>query len=220
MHPTRWDEWVRHVFNHPVSDARWYHAKNVEVWDGTPDETNILVVGTFNTCCELTELFTDAQINLGLWYILDGSLSPIVDLALHPSLPVEAHLKVLDGMLPLFTGFFSNRCSSTLSHKGERAASPLNEICYMWWYVARLRGSPQSAENATFDRHHISVLREIVRIPHDACRESALQGISEIVGSYPSAGDGILEVLQAQIAIRPDLLEYARLAVLGKVNED
>jgi hypothetical protein len=109
------------------------------------------------------------------------------------------------------------RCSPHLSHLDEQPANPLNSACYMWWDILPIHGEPEDADRAKFDIEVLRVLPRLLSIPHDACRESALHGVSEWQLYYPSAESIVDEWLARTPGLRPELVSYARSAKVGNV---
>jgi hypothetical protein len=109
------------------------------------------------------------------------------------------------------------RCTLHLSHLSEAGAGDLNSSCYMWGDLLNLNFA--ASEWMEFRPEMIAVLRRILAIPHDACRESALHGIGHLILDYPneSAAPGQLidEFLRSHPGIRPELAAYAASARRG-----
>ena len=85
----------------------------------------------------------------------------------------------------------------------------------MWWDILPINGCPEEPARAEFDAEVLVVLRRLLSIPHDACRESALHGISEWSSYYPQVGDMVEESRTPNL--RPELVSYARRAKVGNV---
>jgi hypothetical protein len=61
------------------------------------------------------------------------------------------------------------------------------------------------------------VLPQLLSIPHDACRESALHGVSEWQLYYPTAETIVDDWLARTPGLRPELVSYAQRAKVGNV---
>jgi hypothetical protein len=59
------------------------------------------------------------------------------------------------------------------------------------------------------------VLRRLLAIPHDACRESALHGLGHWAIYYPQVAQMIDEFLRNTPHLRPELVTYAERARTG-----
>ncbi len=110
------------------------------------------------------------------------------------------------------------RCLPHLSHLDEQPANPLNSACYMWWDILPIHGKPEELERAEFDAGVLCVLARLLSIPHDACRESALHGISEWQRYYPRVEAAADDFLARTPGLRPELVSYAHRAKVGKVQ--
>ena len=63
------------------------------------------------------------------------------------------------------------------------------------------------------------VLRRILAIPHDACRESAIHGLYHFQKWNAGASTRIIdEFLATALGLRPELIEYAKAAREGKIQ--
>ena len=73
------------------------------------------------------------------------------------------------------------------------------------------------SSRAEFDAEVLVLLRRLLAIPHDACRESALHGISEWSIYYPQVQETVDEFLSVTPHLRPELVSYAQRAKVGNV---
>lgn len=94
---------------------------------------------------------------------------------------------------------------------------PPNDACYMWWDILAIVGKPEETERAGFDAEVLRVFRRLLSIPHDACRESALHGVSEWQPYYPSVEGVVDDFLAHTPGLRPELLSYAQRGKVGRV---
>ncbi len=134
-----------------------------------------------------------------------------------PSVPLLTRLRALRSFVPLFEQVMAVRCSPHPSHLDEQPANSLNSVCYMWWDVLPIHGKPDEPERTDFDAEVLRVLPRLLSIPHDACRESALHGISEWQLYYPSIEAVVDDWLARTPELRPELRSYAQRAKAGSV---
>ena len=127
-----------------------------------------------------------------------------------PALPLAARLRALRSFVPLFGQLMAIRCSAHLCHLDE-AASPLNDVCYMWWDLLW----HQLPED--IDAEVLVTLRRLLAIRHPACQESALHGLGHCARRCPQAADIVDEFLSGADGLRPELISYAQRARIGKV---
>ena len=210
-------KWIAHVFDHPVAETAWHWSLDAPSWRGSAGQTVTYIAETFERSGELLARFTDAQLNQGFWYLVSGSCSGLMFALVQPAVPLEHRLRALRSFVPLFEQVIAARCSPHLSHLDEQPSNPLNGACYMWWDVLPIYGMPDDPERAEFDAEVLRVLQRLLSIPHDACRESALHGVSEWRLYYPSAERLVDDWLAQTPGLRPELVSYAQRAKVGGV---
>jgi hypothetical protein len=215
-------EWITYILDHPVADPEWYRSEDAPEWQGAPEDALTLIAETFEHGGELIARFTDAQLNQGFWFLV-GDLGPrFKDTLVDSQIPLAMRLRALRSFVPLFEQLMAIRCSPHLSHLAEQAAAnPLNSACYMWWDLLRfplleLYG-PAEAERDLFHSEILVILRRLLAIPHDACRESTLHGLGHWAHHYPQAAEIVDEFVSNTPGLRPELVAYAERARIGKV---
>lgn len=211
-------DWIAHVFDHPVSDPAWHWSLDATEWEGRSEETVAFMAEAFERSGEMLARFTDAQLNQGFWYLVSASCSNFMFALVDPKVPLSTRLRALRSFVPLFEQVMAVRCSQHLSHLDEPHANPLNTACYMWWDLLPIHGRPEEPGRAEFDAEVLQILSRLLAIPHDACRESALHGVSEWQLYYPSAEGIVDDWLARTVGLRPQLVSYARLAKVGMVQ--
>jgi hypothetical protein len=210
--------WIAHVFDHPVTDRDWYFELDAPVWEDSPEHVATLIGDTFEQSSELLARFTDAQLDQGFWYLVGESGSDLMSALVDPNVPLATRLRALRSFVPVFEQVMAVRCSPHLSHLDEQPANPLNSACYIWWDILPISGEPENTSRAQFDAEVLRVLARLLSIPHDACRESALHGISEWYFHYPRAEAIVDEWLARTPGLRPELVAYAQRAKVGNVQ--
>jgi len=209
--------WIAHVFDHPVADPAWHWDPDAPSWEDSPENIAILITETFEQSGELLAPFSDAQLDQAFWYLVSGSGSDLMFALSEPTVSLAARLQALRSFVPLFGQVMAVRCSPHLSHLDEQPANPLNSACYMWWDILPIHGKPEEPGRTEFDAEVLRVLARLLRIPHDACRESALHGVSEWYPYYPRAEAIVDEWLAQTTGLRPELVSYAQRAKVGNV---
>ena len=137
---------------------------------------------------------------------------------LDEDIPVAIRLRALRSFVPLFEQVMAARCSSHLSHVEWQGSNPLNSACYMWFDEVLDRFSPERLERAQLEKELLLILRRVLDIPHNACRESALHGIGHWVRQYPQLADMVDEFLSRAADLRPELVAYAKRARSGNIQ--
>jgi hypothetical protein len=210
-------KWIEYVFDHPVTDPAWHWASDAPEWRESSSEVATHIAETFEQSGRLLARFSDEQLNQGFWFLVSNSCSEFMYSLVEHELPISLRLRALRSFVPLFEQVMATRCSPHLSHLDERGANPLNSACYMWWDILPIHGCPEEPLRAEFDADVLAVLRRLLAIAHDACRESALHGISEWSIYYPQVADTVEEFLSRTANLRPELISYAQRARVGNV---
>ena len=177
------DQWIAHVFDHPVSEPAWYFDMTSDYWKGQPADADIVdyLTRTFEECDTVLRSFSDAQVSQGLNYVLSACLSEYAFTLLETEVPLVDRLRCIDAMATLFERYFAVRCSAHLSHLDVETTpedvGPLNAICYMWWEVLPMHGliehRPEHPDAETLDRAIIAAQRRILKLDSIACQDKA-----------------------------------------------
>jgi len=218
-------DWIAHVFDHPVTNPAWHFGDTPPEWEeDSPDRNAAFIADAFERSGELLAPFSDEQLDQGFWYLLGEIHFEFMDSLMDQSVPPTLRLRALRSLVPLFEQVMVVRCSPHLSHldkRGtnplERGAKPLNSACYMWWDILPFRFCPELSGRPEFNSQVVAVQRQILTIPHDACRESALHGLGHWAMHYPGVANIIDEFLARTPDLRPELVAYAQRAKTGAV---
>jgi hypothetical protein len=211
-------KWIEHVFDHPVTDPAWHWALDAPKWEGPPAQVATHIAQTFEDSGRLLAGFSDEQLNQAFWFLVSNICSEFMYALVDPAVPSASRLRALRSFVPLFEQVMATRCSPHLSHLDEHGANPLNSACYMWWDILPINACPEEPARAEFDAEVLAVLRRLLAIPHDACRESALHGISEWSMNYPQVSGIVEDFLACTLDLRPELVSYAQRAKVGNVQ--
>ncbi len=211
------DEWVRSVFDHPVTEIAWHFDVAAPELPLTKVRTAELVAETFERSGELLRPFTDAQLNQGFWFLICGGNSNYMWCLTDASVPWPERRRALRVFLPLFRDVMATRCAPSLSHRSE-PGSPLNSACFMWWDLLPLDATwPEGRLPEPIHAEALAVLAELLDISHDACRESALHGLGHLAFFHPEVAAVVDAFIERSPDLRPELLDYARAARVGHV---
>jgi hypothetical protein len=209
------EEWVRYVFDNPPGYA-WFDQ--LADWGTIAPATMVAYLGRL--CAEAgTRLapYADAQVAQSFWFLAGGGTGAL-DALLDEGVPWPARQVALRAIGALFTDCFAPRCGPFLSHLDEDSDHPLNGLCYMWWDLFPTWGHPALQSQARVDAEVLALLAQILTVPSDACRESALHGLGHWAAAYPGSVDAIIDAwLRAQPVLRPELRRYAECARRGCV---
>jgi hypothetical protein len=209
------DQWVRFVFDHPVTEVAWHFDIDAPDLGLPPAQAATLMAETFERSVELLRPFTDAQLNQGFWFLLSTGSSGYMLCLTDASVAWPLRRRVLRSFLPLFRDVMAARCTASLSHRSE-SGSALNSACYMWWDLLPLEGSWYAGRPPDpIHAEALLVLAELLQIPHDACRESALHGLGHLALFRPEAAAIVDAFIERSTDLRPELLAYAEQARTG-----
>ena len=84
------------------------------------------------------------------------------------------------------------RCAHHLSHLDQigQKPVPLNSTCYMWWEAFPVGGETRRED---LDEACLEIMAQTLAIPHCACQESALHGLSHWHLYYPKETERIID---------------------------
>lgn len=210
--------WIRHVFDHPVTDPAWYWNLEADTSEPAPPACVAYLTRLFEEPDILTP-YSDAQVNQGFWYLVSNTGSNYMFSLIEPGVAWPERQHGIRSIATLFTRLFALRCSDHLSHFDEAGAGALNGVCYMWWDIFPAGGQPGNIELKPLDAELLAVMKRVLTLDSVACQESALHGLGHWHMSYPEIVEPTIdEFLVRAGAARPDLLEYAKCARQGYVQ--
>jgi hypothetical protein len=215
---SRYQEWLKHVFDHEVEVQRpaWHWEEGSPEFEASPVETTELIRQTF--LCSGTDLlgYTDAQVNQGIWYLVSISCSDFMFALKSAAVPLSARLDAVRSIFNLYADCFAKRCAECLGHLSEEG-SELNSACYMFWDICPLSYLEDCPDQVEMEDAVLSVLEQTLQIQHRACREGAFHGLSELFYSRPERVHRIIDQFLKSTTLDEKLLTYARSAREGNV---
>ena len=146
-------DWVYFIFDHPAEGRQWYWADDAPFWNGPSALTAEYVSRIFEEPLPTLEGCSDAELNMGLNYLISPGLGEHMRCLDDPSVPLAARLRCVQACESLFRKLFLPRCSPHLSHRDEPGRSPLNAVCYMWWEPPLGRPLRPSSRSLGCDGH-------------------------------------------------------------------
>ena len=213
-----YEEWVVHIFDHPVGAREWYWEGDAPYWK-VDDATKAEFLGRlFKESGKLPDLYSDKQISIGLHYLLDTGLSADFLVLLDNKVAWDVRREGLEAIRNVFSDLFAKRCTEHLCHLDEPGAGELNGICYMWWDIAPVCGEPDNPACKERDALLLQVMADTLALNSEACRESTLHGLGHWQMYYP---EWVTEIIHTFIwknrKIRDPLRNYAYAAMNGDV---
>lgn len=212
------EQWVQHVFDHPITDPPWHFQIDQEIWDGEPLVTVQHMTRLFESPERLLKDYSPEQLEQGLWYI-GGAGTPFTQALLDETVSWPLRRQGLQSIRTFYDKFFAVACTDELGHLCRTTWTPVNRACYMWWDLFPSWGHPEDPARHEEDQTVLQILEGILSIPSEACRESALHGLGHWQLHYPEAVQQIVdEFLATKSAMSPPLREYALAARTGCVQ--
>jgi hypothetical protein len=203
------EEWVRHMFDRPVTDPAWHWDTDADFAELEPERVTTYAEKLFNCADELLAPYTDTQANQGLWFLIGDATSPLYALT-DTAVPLDERVRCIHAISALFEHCFLPRCTPHLSHLNEPGAGALNPVCYMWWDIFPLCGQPQDAARREIDSACLSVMETTLQLPSLACQESALHGLGHWGIYYSTHCQGVISsFMQRHDNLRAELRNYA-----------
>ena len=203
------EEWLQHLFDHPVTDQPWYWDADRDSAELEPHRVVAYATRLFEDAGELLAPYHDAQAKEGLWFLISECTSPLYALT-DTAVPLEERLCCIRAIATVFEQCFVSRCTPHFGHLGESGAGALNEVCYMWWDIFPVGGVTQDPAPPELAPACLSVMEAVLELPSLACQESALHGL----GHWSRYNTGrcqsmISAFLLGHEDLRPELREYA-----------
>ncbi|MBI5687640.1 MAG: hypothetical protein HZC54_21425 [Verrucomicrobia bacterium] len=206
------EEWVRYLFDHPVTDPGWHFDIDADDAKLEPQQVVSYATRLFEGAGELLAPYTDAQVNQGLWFLISEGVSPLYTLN-DPVVPLPDRVGCVRAITEVFKQCFLPRCTPHLSAMDEPGAGALNPVCYMWWDIFPLRGEPQDESRREINAARLLVMETTLELPSVACQESALHGLAHWGIYYKEPCQNIISAfLRRHPDLRPELREYAECA--------
>lgn len=202
------EQWLTYVFDHPVNDVKqaWYWDMDRDWWDEDAADTIQFLTRAFENAAVLFQPYSDAQLNQGLWFIVDNSCSNHMFALLDDSVPWSARQRCISSIHQLFAQCFAKRCTPHLSHLDEPGAGPLNAVCYMWWDIIPIYGKPDDPTRKEMDQDILRILESTLQLDSIACRESALHGLGHWQHYYPERVGEIIDKFSMHYRELPEKL--------------
>ncbi len=211
----RYDEWLTYIFGRAAEDddpfsMDWSFA-------ATPVEVADLMRSTFLHSGRDLMAYSDRQVSLGLQALLFGNYAGFAHAVAGADVNDALKSEVVKSLLPLYKDCLAKRCPPVLGHRNESAGNPLEFVTYMFWDVSPFDVMAFRTPSCT--EALVEVLTAALRLPNDACVESALHGL----GHFPRqlrhrAETAIDDWLSETPAVRSELLSYARAARSGCIQ--
>jgi len=201
------DDWVKFVFDHPVTKPKWYWDPSWsdfwEQWSETSDPNKQLRYATrlFRSPAFLLKEYSLEQINQGLSLLIGGPNGfRLADLIWSKKLPWRARKDCILSTVSLFQTLF--------------AKIPEQDVCFMWWDV--LRDWDHRADRDPKIRDIMfEALSLVLEIPSPQCQMSALHGLGHL--KHSGTEKLVDNYRQQNPKLEEDIKKYTQVVMKGKV---
>jgi hypothetical protein len=214
---SRYQEWLKHIFDHEVSEPAWHFEMDAPEFKASSTEITELIGQTFRSAGEDLNTFTDAQVDQGLWYLVGSSGSNLMHELKSSEVPLAKRRESIGNIFYLYSDCFAKRCAECLGHQSEEG-SQLNSICYMFWDICPITYLEGVPERQEMEDAILAVLKRTLEINHRACREGAFHGLSEISHTCREKVRVIVDGFLSNNKLDDKLLAYALNAREGNVQ--
>ncbi len=220
------EEWIRYVFDHPVTNPIWYHEMDTDWWNEneSPAITVAFMTKLFEDAGELLRPYSDAQLAQAFEFLINPGLSWHLGLLTDPKIDITVRLHCIKLIYNLFEQIFAPRYNLHIS-KGIVSIppaydkNPLNDICFMWWDTSPIYGLNETDDQRQISNAAFDVMKRILQLDSLPCQESALHGLGHADLHYLAARKAIDEwLLTHQDTISDRLKNYALAARDGNVQ--
>jgi hypothetical protein len=218
------EDWVRYVFDRPVTQPQWWFQDDVELVNLKPAVFIEYCTKLFRESGKRLAGYPDGQVNDGLYYIISPGASDEIFALKDASVPFEAKVEFLKVIFILYGDCFEPRCTPHLSHldhvsKGTLVhVSPLNSICYMWWDIFVIYGERKDPSVEPLNRACLAVMEKTLTLSNIATLEGALHGLGHFGIYYKEECERIIDEFSARRKdISEELRRYALAAGSGCV---
>jgi hypothetical protein len=220
-----YDEWVRHVFDHPVLEEPWWSHVAAsgyrQEWNESADTARTLSYLTqlFEEPSGLIGRFTSGQIDQGLYYLVSNSCSDHMFALTDTKLSWAARRRCFDAILPLYKKLMAPVYGDQLGHTMLVAndSARANSACYMWWDLIPLYGGMEHSDRDRINDAVLGIFNKVLKLKAESCLESALHGLGHWHAYIPGRTGPIVRRFLARMDISRELRDYAERVAVGSV---
>jgi hypothetical protein len=206
---------VEAVFDHPATEPEWYWADDFDShWKSLGLSDDLLVA-------YLTRLFREPiclkgysleQVAQGVWFLV-GEASPAQPSCalVRPGVALDARTLCVRAI----TNFFRSFVAPAAPGPARTDSDPFHIAIYMWWDIFPSWGGPQSGE-PDLHRSCLSVMADVLEIPVELCRLSALHGLNHWHLHYPAEVEALIDTFLRETGdVTARIRDYAAIARQG-----
>jgi len=217
------EQWLRASFDHvpPKADKEpdWYWQEGFDLfWEplGITDAVAVKYLTRLLLEPEHLRPYSLEQVAQGVWFLIgESSPSNTSRALLEPAVRLDERVACIHAMTEFFRKFVT-RASPGPADRYTKV--PFPAACYMWWDILPLRPFPGGLLEGEPELHDacVNVMTEILELPSDLCRISALHGLNHWHEHYAKQVEVTIDrFLLNNAEISPNIREYAEGARAG-----
>lgn len=209
---TSFEEWLRAVVDHPVSEPAWYWQDGFDEQWGALGLTSPLAVAHFTRLLRNPAVlapYSRDQVAQAIWFLVsESSRVDVSDTLLDQGVSTDSRVACIQAMAHFFSQF--------VAVVSPGAADPDDELgtaCFMWWDIFPV-WRDQRAEPSV-SQACLEVMRGSLELPSDLCKLSALHGLNHWYRHYGREADSIVEAFLRDESLSAKVREYGAIARVG-----
>lgn len=170
-----YDEWISYIFDHPVPLLELGYSSSICEFDSAakPEQVVKYVTQLCNQFIDITEKYSQARINKGLWFILGVDMC-FGEYLRQESIPQELRKTCVHSMYKVFADFVS-----------KSDIEEMENCFYMWWdlllssfyYYDKLELSEDCKE---IEDTILATLKNILLLVDERTQQYALHGLGHL----------------------------------------
>jgi len=177
--------WVDAAFDHRVGGPEWYWGPELDSTWGALETSDSITVDYLRQLFQQPSClrkYSLDQVAQGIWFLI-GEASPAQPsyALIRSTVPLEARIACVRSIVTFFKEFVS----VVAPGPAKADSDPFHTACYMWWDIFPCWGGANCGEQA-LHRACLDTLAEILAIPSELCRLSALHGLNHWHMHYPN----------------------------------
>ena len=240
------EQWLEFIFNNPVRKREWYWDEDFDSrWEAL-GLTDVLIVRYMTRLFlspEVLKRYSLDQVEQGLWFLI-GESSPghSSKVLLRRGVVLSDRVACIRSMSSFFRKFVLAAIPGDFD-PNDGSCDAVQCASYMWWdifpmhYYIRSRtprkitlppslaklmtsttNKPEIEIDPEIHEATLKVMAEVLDLPSELCQVSALHGLGHWHARHPERIEQIVDSFVSRHKdLRPDLIEYASRARLGRV---
>jgi hypothetical protein len=201
--------WVQTVFDHPPDGPQWFWAPDFDSLWNSLELTDVVQISY------LTRLFRNSeairpyslpQVAQAIWFLIgDASPAQPTYALVQPQVALSERIACIEAMTKFFSDFVAPAAPGPL----DTETDSFHIACYMWWDIFPTWGGPQAGE-PEIHQACLKVMSDVLALPADLCRLSALHGLNHWHLHYPRFVEQTIDdFLRCDSNLAPRIREYA-----------